>query len=180
MANPFFSPFGGTQNPNGSTPGYGPSNASAAGTAASDLFAGFGDFAKAKGDEAEQQQYSDAAALARQNAQFTATSTAIQEAQAQREVYMNTGRTESEVAGAGFAMSGSGLDVLRSSAAQGSLQKAVLGQQGLITEAGYNEQATAYTSMASAAGEAAKSANTAAIGSFVAAGFSAVAAVTPS
>jgi hypothetical protein len=71
----------------------------AAGAAASDIFAGFAADDKIKGDEAEQQQYSDAAALAKQNARVTADSTAIQEAQAQREVYMSTGRTESEVAG---------------------------------------------------------------------------------
>jgi hypothetical protein len=60
------------------------------------------------------------------------------------------------------------------------LQQSVIGQQGLVTEQGFNEQQQAYESMATAAGEAAKSANTAAIGSFVAAGFSAVGAVTPS
>jgi hypothetical protein len=180
MANSFFSPFGGTQNPSGGTSGYGPSNAAAAGNAASDLFAGFGDFDKAKGDEAEQQQYSDAAAYAGQESQFTAQSTAIKEAQQNRELSLALGKTESQVAGAGFAMSGSASAVLRSSAQQGALQQAVTGQQGMITEQGFNEQQQAYESMASAAGEAAKSANTAAIGSFVAAGFSAVAAVTPS
>ena len=41
--------------------------------------------------------------------------------------------------------------MLRSSASQGALTRAVLGQQGLVTEAGYQEQAQSCQSMASAA-----------------------------
>jgi hypothetical protein len=45
-------------------------------------------------------------------------------------------RHAAQVAGDGFAASGSALDILRSSAAQGAIAKAVTGYQGLITEAG--------------------------------------------
>jgi hypothetical protein len=45
-------------------------------------------------------------------------------------------RHAAQVAGDGFAASGGALDILRSSAAQGTIAKAVTGYQGLITEAG--------------------------------------------
>ena len=56
-----------------------------------------------------------------------------------------------DIAGAGLGQTGSALDILRESASQGALTHAVLGQQGLITEAGYEEQATSYKNMAQAA-----------------------------
>jgi hypothetical protein len=140
------------------------------GAGVSDIFQGFADQTKAAGDILEGQAYTAAAALARQNEEYTKESTAIQEAQQQRELLMSTGRTTAEIAGGGFSLSGSGLDILRASAAQGSLQKAVIGQQGLITEAGYKEQAQSYSLMASAANNAASAENTAAVGSFIAGG----------
>src|SRR5260370_172923 len=125
------------------------------GAGVSDIFSGFADLTKAEGDVLEGKAYGEAAQLALQNEQYTKESTAIQEAQANRELLMSTGHTAAEVAGAGFAASGSALDILRSSAAQGSLQKAVIGQQGLITEAGYKEQAQSYELMQQAANDAA-------------------------
>lgn len=142
---------------------------SAAGGAVKDLFAGFGDLAqgnlkakglniqaegtrlKAQGDLAEAREYDLAGSLAGQNAQFTRTSTAIQQMQQERELALGIGRTTADVAGAGFAASGSALDILRDSASQGALTKAVLGQQGLINEAGYQEQQQSYELMASTA-----------------------------
>jgi hypothetical protein len=156
---------------------FGASTVNAVGGAASDVFAGFGDEAKASGYPAEQQEYGEAATLAQQNEQFTADSTAIKEAQLNRESTMAMGRTEADVAGAGFANSGSALDLLRSNAQQGSLTQAVASQQGLITEAGYQEQQESYEQMANAAGQAAGAAKTAATGAFIGAGISAVAAV---
>ena len=147
------------------------------GSAASDLFAGFAAGDKIKGDLLEQQSYQAAAGLAEQNAQFTAQSTAIQQSQSDRELFMSLGKTKSEVAGAGFSESGSALDILRSSASQGSLQKAVIGQQGLITETGYQEQASAYTDMANAAAAAASGEKTARIGDFIGGGISAIASI---
>ena len=178
MPNTFFSPFGGTANPNsGSSGGIGSQTFSDLGAGVSDIFAGFAAQTKAQGDILEGQAYGEAATLAEQNAQYTKTSTAIQEAQANRELLMSTGKTQSEVAGAGFAASGSALDILRSSAAQGSLQKAVVGQQGLITEAGYKEQASSYNLMQQAANNAASAEKTAATGSFIAGGVQALAAI---
>ncbi len=53
------------------------------------------------------------------------------------------------MAGAGLASSGSATDLLRASAAQGSLNKSMIQTQGLLTEAGYEEQAQSYTNLAS-------------------------------
>lgn len=133
-----------------------------AGGAVSDLFSAFGaqksaDLSaeglklKAQGDLAEAGQYDLASTLAKQNEQFTEQSTAIQQAQQQRSTTMQIGGQQAAVAGAGFAESGSALDILADSARQGALAKATLGQQGLITEAGYNEQAQSYTMMAATA-----------------------------
>ena len=133
-----------------------------AGGAASDLFAGIGDKAKAQGDFAEASNYTLASNLATTNANFTQTSTAIKEAQQQRETTMTLGGQQADVAGAGFAESGSSLDLLRDSASQGALSHAVLGQQGLITEAGYQEQAQSYQTMATAATAAGNAENQAA------------------
>jgi hypothetical protein len=50
---------------------------------------------------------------------------------------MARGGIQASTAGSGFQASGSSLDILRDSASQGAIAHAVLGQQGLITEAGY-------------------------------------------
>ena len=106
---------------------------------------------QAQGDLSEASEYDLAGNLATANEQFTAQSTAIQQTQQDRTLYQSLGTTRASVAGAGFAASGSAMDVLRNSASQGALTRAVLGQQGLVTEAGYQEQAQSYQTMASAA-----------------------------
>lgn len=140
---------------------------SAAGGAVSDLFGGLADLSKASGSEAEAKQYDLAAALARQNEQFSKTSTEIKEMQQSRQIYQGISGTEAAVAGAGFAASGSALDILRDSASQGALTKAVIGQQGKIEQAGYEEQAKSYDIMAQASRDAASGDTLGAIGKFV-------------
>src|ERR1700730_6424021 len=131
-----------------------------AGGAVNDIFAGIGAATnaslqakglriKAAGNLAEGQEYDLAASLAAENEKFTETSTQIQEAQRERENTLQIGGQRADIAAAGFAESGSALDILRDSASQGALSKAVLGQQGLITEAGYTEQEASYNLMAS-------------------------------
>ncbi len=133
-----------------------------AGGGVSDIFGAFGAIKssgiqaeslrlKAKGDLAEADQYDLASTLANQNEKYTETSTAIKEAQQARNTTMQIGGEQAAVAGAGFAQSGSALDILADSAREGALAKAALGQQGLITEAGYKEQAQSYTMMANTA-----------------------------
>lgn len=150
---------------------------SAFGGAVSDLFAGFGDLAKAKGDEFEKQNYELASTLALQNKEFATQSTAVKIMQADRELSKAQGQTTADVAGAGFATSGSAIDILRESASQGALTKQVLGQQGLITEAGYQEQATSYQNMAQAAQAAIDAEKKASFGAFISGGFKAIAGI---
>jgi hypothetical protein len=157
--------------------GFGASTVNDVGGAVSDLFAAQGDEAKAQGDLLEKQNYLLASHLATQNEQFTETSTAIKEAQADRNLYLTIGGQKADVAGAGFAASGSALDLLRSSASQGALNRAVLGQQGLIQEAGYKEQATSYQNMAQAAQVAADAENNAATGAEIGSAIKGVAAL---
>jgi hypothetical protein len=147
------------------------------GAAAQDIFAGQSDQAKAAGDFAEATEYNAAAGLALQNEQFTKQSTAIKEAQQQRELTMNLGQQQASTAGGGFAASGSSLDILRDSASQGALTHAVLGQQGLITEAGYQEQATSYQTMSQAAEQAGLAEDNAANNSDIMASINAMAGV---
>src|SRR6266852_5344230 len=105
---------------------------------------------KAQGDLAEARSYDMAAQLALLNKQYTVTETAVKEVQNEREVYQTISSQQAGVAGGGLAASGSALDLLRSSASQGALSHAIIGQQGLITEAGYQEQHDSYVNMAAA------------------------------
>lgn len=141
--------------------------------AVNDLFAGVGDFLqgnlkgkglnlqasgiriKAQGDLAEATEYDLAGGLAKQNIAFTQQSQAVKQMQLNRQIESSLGGTSADVAGAGLAASGSALSILRDSASQGALTKQVLGQQGLITEAGFQEQADSYKVMSDAARSAA-------------------------
>jgi hypothetical protein len=134
------------------------------GGAVSDLFAVSADRAKAAGDLAEATEYGLAASFAEKEAQYTAVSTQIQEYQEQRALSKSLGDTSAGIAGAGFSAGGSGLDLLRDSAAQGAMQQAVTKEQGLITEEGYEEQAQSYRIMQGAAEQAAQAEKKAAIG----------------
>lgn len=141
---------------------FGASTISDIGGAVSDIFAGFGASAQAnlkaqgldiqaQGDLAEGENYDLAATLAGQNAQYTEASTAIKEAQLDRQNTLTLGGQKADVAAGGFAASGSSLDLMRDSASQGALTKAVAGQQGLIQQAGYEEQQQSYRTMSAAA-----------------------------
>lgn len=118
---------------------------------------GQADLLKAKGDALEGTQYGEAATLSDLNSEFTKQSTAIQTAQADRALFGVMGTQRADIAASGFGEGGSGGDILRDSASQGALSRAVLNQQGLITEAGYQEQADSYRTMQSAAGIAVQS-----------------------
>jgi hypothetical protein len=108
---------------------------------------------KARGDIAEADNYDLASGLARENEAYTAQSTRIQQSQLDRQVTQAIGGQQASVAGAGFASSGSALDIMRDSAAQGALAHGTLAAQGAITEAGFEEQAKSFDTM-SAAGRA--------------------------
>src|SRR4051812_37238971 len=127
--------------------------------AASDLFSVEGHHIKAKGDLIEAGNYDMASELAQQNKQFTAGSASIKQAQLDRENYKMAGGQQADVAGAGFAQSGSAIDLLHESASQAALTKFVGEQQGLITEAGYEEQSKSFKNMAVSARYAADAEN---------------------
>lgn len=146
------------------------------GGAVSDLLSFEGDQYKKQGLELEEQNYRDAAQLALLNEQYTKTSTAIKQQQADRELYQSLGRTTAAVAGAGLSLSGSSLDILRQSASEGAATRAVIGQQGLITEAGYQEQADSYKRMAEAAQVSKRALDSAGIGSLIGGGLKLAAA----
>jgi hypothetical protein len=150
---------------------------SAASGAVNDLFAGFAAGYKQKGALIEEGMYRSAAGFARQNEEFTKASTDIKLAQQERSNYLTLGGQQADVAGAGFAESGSALDLLRDSASQGALTKQVMGYQGLITEAGYEQQAASFDAQANAASVAAKAAGVAQIGDFVSSAIKGVTAI---
>lgn len=146
---------------------FGTSTFSNLGGAVADLFGADAHKAKAAGNRKEAENYDLASEFATQNVKFTEMSTAIKQSQLDRSIFQTIGGQQADVAGAGFADSGSALDLLRSSAAQGALTKAVAGQQGLITEAGYQQQARSFTNLASAARMAADAEDKAASNSLI-------------
>jgi hypothetical protein len=109
--------------------------------------AGIQDFFQAAGAKDEANSYAEAATLASQEAEFTKENTAVQNAQADRQVMMTIGGQKTQVAAAGFTGGGSNLALLKSSAQQAALGHQMITLQGGINEAAYAEQAKAYTNM---------------------------------
>jgi len=136
---------------------FGSGTISSVGSAVQDLFSADTHRTKASGLRLEAGNYDRSAGFADQNARFTEVSTAIKQSQLDRDIYKTIGGQQADVAGAGFAASGSALDIMRDSASQGALIKAVGAEQGLITEEGYRVQAENYRSMGEAARMAADS-----------------------
>lgn len=147
------------------------------GGAVSDLFGADAHRMKGQGLRLEAGNYDLASDYAGQNEKFTETSTEIKQAQADRDIYKTLGGISADVAGAGFAMSGSAIDVMRDSAAHGALVKAVGAEQGLITEEGYKVQEQTFTTMGEAARLAASAEDEAATGATISAGFKGAAAI---
>lgn len=116
----------------------------AAGDLLGGILSGIGSFEAAAG-------YSDAADYSKESAELTETSTRIQLAQKQREIYGVLGGQQSDVASSGFLNTAGVLDIVRASGQQGSLSMQLVAHQGLITELGYRAQASAYESQATAA-----------------------------
>src|SRR5215203_4732176 len=156
---------------------FGTGTINSVGGAVQDLFGADAHRSKAQGLRIEAGNYDRSSGYAEQNAQFTETSTAIKQSQMDRDIFKTLGGQAADVAGAGFSASGSALDIMRDSASQGALMKAVGAAQGLITEEGYQVQAKNYTAMGKAARMAADSEDTAADRAPILAGFHAAAAV---
>jgi hypothetical protein len=106
---------------------------------------------KAAGDVAEGTEYDLAAALARKNEAYTQESAAIQSMQLDREISGVMGTARATAGAAGLKESGSVVDILADSAAQGALAHSVLDKQEAISVAGYEEQAQSYDTMSAVA-----------------------------
>lgn len=164
---------------------FGSNTVSNAGGAVSDILGGMSTAAgfriQSAGQFAEAGEYGLAAKLARQNEKFTEESTNVKETMLNRDIEKTIGLQHEQGGALGFADSGSSLDLLADSAAQGSLSKALLGQQGLITEAGYTEQAKSYDAMQAAAIQAGTSeeglANTAERNGWITGGIKGISAI---
>ena len=110
----------------------------------SSIFGGLGDLAEASA-------YSKASKIAASNAQIETRTGAINEMMASRKIYQSIGAEKAQTATAGFAASGSALDLLRSSVQQGALTKQLIANQTAITAQGYMQESAAYSGMATAA-----------------------------
>lgn len=110
----------------------------------------------ASGSKAAAGSYDEAQRIAQQNAALAKQATRIKDIQLQRHVFKTLGQQQADVAGAGFASSGSALDLLRSSASEGAMTRAINEEQGTITSNAYEEQAAQFGGMAEAARASAK------------------------
>lgn len=136
------------------------------GDAASTLFGALaqGDAAKgyksqAAGYQAQAAGYRKAGDISGMNQDIASQASRITAVQADRELYQTLGGQRSDIAGANLAASGSALDVIRSSAAQGNLTKQLLGRQDAITQLGYEQEQSSYAAMAASADASASAAN---------------------
>jgi len=123
---------------------------SSLGSAAGDLFASKGYKQQAKG-------FQKAAALSRETAVLAGVAGEIQAVRTKREAYKVIGGQKADVAGAGFAASGSALDLLRGSTAEAALDLALTATQTSITVKGYEAEAESYKAQGEAAASQGKS-----------------------
>ena len=124
-----------------------------------DIFGFLGQEDVARGDKEAASLYGEAANLEQQNVEAEQAATSIRTTQIKRQNYQQLGGIQSQVAGGGFALSGSAQDIMRSSQEQGSLKIQSAQTQGALQEQGYNLAATGYNAeaaQASAAGQAAQ------------------------
>jgi len=90
------------------------------------------------------------AAAYRKAAMYSQAATSIKEQMATRQIYQVIGGARADVAASGLAETGSAEDVMRSSAQQGALTKALIATQGSIDYTSYIGQAQAAEAQASA------------------------------
>src|SRR3569832_2216675 len=100
------------------------------GGAVGDLFAAEADRMRGRGQRKEAESYDLAANLSIENRKFAESSNIIKTAQLDRQIMKTQATTSADVAASGFTQGGSALDIMRESASQGALTKAVLEQQG--------------------------------------------------
>lgn len=156
--------YGGALSAGGSIIGGIGSYLSGQATATADKYAAKADLARQQGYEQESTAYTEAAGYAQGNVDLAKESTAIKEYQTSRQINAVIGKQRAQVGGAGFTESGTGLYLLRASAAQGALATGLVGVQGAIQEQGYAAQVAADTALSTEATTAADAAGVAAQG----------------
>lgn len=126
--------------------------------AAGDFATGFADLGLAvtdlfgsRGAKSSAGSYDEAARIAKENALLTQAATRTKALLLQRQITRSLGSTQAAVAGAGFQASGSALDIMRSSAEEGAVTKALNEEQGAISVNSYLAQSQQFSAMAKAA-----------------------------
>lgn len=147
------------------------------GGAVADLYAADADRMRGRGQRKEAESYDIAADLSIENRKFAESSNIIKTAQLDRQIMKTEATQQADVAASGFTQGGSALDIMRSSASQGALTRAVLQQQGAITDLGYKEQEESYRKMAEVSRMSADAMDKAAQGADISAGFKFASAV---
>lgn len=109
----------------------------------------------AQGQNTEASQYDTAQQISLQNAAIERVSGQIQQYQTSRNVLKVVGQQQAGYAGAGFANSGTALDVARSTLQQGVLENQVLGLNASLAAGGYFSQAASSSAEATTARTAA-------------------------
>lgn len=118
---------------------------------AADLGGAVTDLFGARGARSSAGSYEEAERIANENAVLAGAATRTKALLLQRQITKGLGSTQAQVAGAGFAASGSALDIMRDSASQGAITKALNEEQGAITVNSFREQANQFGAMAKAA-----------------------------
>ena len=144
------------------------------GSAVSQLFGAEGAGAVQQGDLAAAAGYEKAMKIAFTNAHLSTISGNILNAQLGRKINMATGKVESQVAASGFTQGGSAGDVLRMSAMEGGLAKAVQSVNNELKTNSYRQQGEAFAAQAAQMQGAAAQAGAAKGGGMFGAAFSAV------
>lgn len=128
------------------------------GGAVSDIFGGLAADKSEASYRAAAAQYRKAAGLATENLATTEQSYGVRQLQTQRQIFQTNGTIQANLAGNGFALSGSGADILADSARQGTLQHQLLQQQEGIDINNLNAQIGSLNLQATQADQAADAA----------------------
>lgn len=120
-----------------------------------DMFGSFGAaadslFAK-KGHEISAGGYRQAAAMSRQNEEYSIMSTEIKKSMSERNIFKVMGGQQADIASSGFAASGSALDIMRASAQEGELTQRLIDIQGDIELNNFKMQTFSYIQQAESA-----------------------------
>lgn len=119
-------------------------------SAASTLLGGIGDYF---GAQAQAESLTASAATYKKAAKITETATKFKLLAESRLIYQTLGAGRAAIGASGLALGGSAEDVMRASAAEGSIATALIALQGKLESTLYKGQAAAATAAASAAEE---------------------------